>query len=353
MMIGFKLLGLLVVCFLINYIHFSSYSLNILFKGVYPSGQWFTAYYYGSTRIQQLKNNADTDWRVQCTLFVDPNRTDLRSPLPRGLPIITVYSFVLGMSYSVISDDTQPLVYRLSTAAELGATSAIQPPGISVSSTGVVSFPNSSLSTGLWSTQQIVTNTDNISVSLDYIIQAVNSSSYCVGGTCLGGPKCLLDSECSSCNATTETNATAKCLPAQPRIITNSPSSGETPYTNFPTPTRGQLLLYRPNDTVHLSFVADDPVFGNNSLFLYYATLPVGAVMSPQMPCTEENGCECVGCNNPQMMLFDWNTTEKDMGTKSFCIGVRSMDNDLPYGQHCISIKISCKFLFSTSLYLY
>jgi hypothetical protein len=147
-----------------------------IFTHTYSANGNFVAYILSGDRISTLSNNPDGGYRVQTIVNITAPTIGNSSPVTTLPPIITLQAGLSNATFNLTASDPNgdPLTYRLATFDESSNT---VPPGLTISSAGLVTFNTVGMSNDqLWTASAIVS--DGVSeVPLDFIIRISNTSS--------------------------------------------------------------------------------------------------------------------------------------------------------------------------------
>lgn len=133
----------------------------------------FTAYFASCCKIGQLSNNANAWWRNETIVNVGSGN---ESPVTTMAPIINMQMGTSNATFQVPASDPDGdnLTYRLATYNEIRG---YQPSGISISSTGLITFNTQGRNIGsLWNAA-IVVEDGKTKVINDFIIKIVQQSN--------------------------------------------------------------------------------------------------------------------------------------------------------------------------------
>eukprot|EP01114_Cavostelium_apophysatum_P015839 TRINITY_DN43_c0_g1_i5.p1 TRINITY_DN43_c0_g1~~TRINITY_DN43_c0_g1_i5.p1 ORF type:complete len:609 (-),score=107.43 TRINITY_DN43_c0_g1_i5:855-2585(-) len=310
----------------------------------FASAGAFTAYWTSCCRISTLQANRDYNYQVWTRVNLTPAEIAKtaavnQSPKSSILPIIPVPYGQVPFEYQIDTTDIDgdSRVFRMATAAEMGQAGSVQPTGLSVSPTGLVTI-NSVLAQGLWATQQVFTDSFGNIGMVDYMLEVKPPVSYCnTTGGC--SAPCQSSADCAQCG-----NAQSACINAQPRFVVDDLSSSAVPRTNRPTKARGAVVTMSPGDSLTLYYTADDSNLYKTAtpVQIQFSSLPASMTRSAQQACVAANGCTYVGpYADPQFVSLSFNPTRADSGTYVVCASAKSMANSLPYAQHCITVVVS------------
>lgn len=251
----------------------------------YPTGGVFTAYFTNCCRISSLANNNDQNFRVQTTVTIGNFNSSPVSTMP---PMVYLPVGQAPAQFQIFASDPdgQPLQYRLATPAEMGGSGLTQPPGLTVSPTGLVSFNTVGRPLNqLWNTQVIVSDgTANIAVDLLIRITAVS----------------------------------------------NPPN-----FDYAVTPANGTTYDIKPGDTLTFQVKATD-IDSGNVVTLFGFGLPAGALLSPVLPIS----------GNPVMTTFRWVPTMAQLGAR--VVNFTAQDNVGASASTSVNIIVSLDPVFDS-----
>ncbi|GAM23750.1 hypothetical protein SAMD00019534_069250 [Acytostelium subglobosum LB1] len=137
----------------------------------------YDVHFEGFARLRSLLNNANSSYSISSSVHIAPptaNGLVQQSVVGSTLPIITMTKGV-NNSFQMVaynSDPSRTLHFRLATPTEMGSSKLTQPVGLTVSTTGILSFVPPT--EGLYSTQVIISNGYDY-VAVDFIISADNN----------------------------------------------------------------------------------------------------------------------------------------------------------------------------------
>ena len=146
------------------------------------TGQNVVAFMASGNRISTLQNNRDGGFRTETGFKVgDPND----APLSSLLPVTQVADGGIRTFQIPAIDPNNPnevLSYRLATPTEMGDGLATQPPGFTVSPTGLVTWDlrDNVLTTSpghLWSSQVMISDSSGARTAVDFILKVVTSTN--------------------------------------------------------------------------------------------------------------------------------------------------------------------------------
>jgi len=306
---------------------------------------WVGTHTYGSTgdynaniasccRIFALNNNPS--YSYQFSTRVRLTGTVNNSPVSNMLPIISVPLGVSGFQYQLLASDPEggALAFSMASVQQMGDGSSTHPPGLSVSSSGLVTIAGA-LSSGYWTTQQVVTDSVGNYIVVDYLLLVEQQQKFC-NGTCQASAQvCTSAADCVACNA--------DCLTATPRIVLDGLTSSNTPRTNYPAPAAGSTVNVPTGQTTVVGFVVDDSQLTNPATapFIYTTAVPTYGVASSAMDCTAANGCTYIGSfQKPQFITLTLNPTSADAGDQVVCVGAESLGNAM-LAQHCVTFRVA------------
>jgi hypothetical protein len=148
----------------------------------------YTAFMDSCCRISTLQNNRDGEFRTETLVNVGSGKSSPMSSVP---PIVQVADNTL-VQFQVPAADRNgdPITFRLATSDEAGGAFSdyVQPPGLSISSTGLITWdirdsvlPNVHVGQ-LWTTQVMVEAHDSqgaviSKIPIDFLLQVVGSTS--------------------------------------------------------------------------------------------------------------------------------------------------------------------------------
>lgn len=164
----------------------------------YPLGtnpQNYTAFYASGSRWGYLNNNAYAFYNISTQVNVNQRVTNSKgisvlnnrfvpllqhppanfiiSPVAGMLPIVTVYSSTSStFQIPAFDREGQTLSFSRSSPVEMGSINSTQPPQLTVSSSGKVTFNTNGVSLGYWSTQIKVSDGYSF-VVVDFIILVI------------------------------------------------------------------------------------------------------------------------------------------------------------------------------------
>jgi hypothetical protein len=140
----------------------------------YPALGTYTANFSNCCRLSGLENNADQTFRVESTMNLSTALGNLASPVSTLLPIVfvpgnTTYSFHIPS----VEPNGETVVYSLSTGAQMGGGSNVQPTGFSVNaSTGMATFTTSGVTIGdLFNASVRITDSKGAATTVDFLMQ--------------------------------------------------------------------------------------------------------------------------------------------------------------------------------------
>ncbi len=148
-----------------------------LLTRTYAANGTFVAYYDDCCRISTLQNNADDSYYVGTTVTVGNNN---RAPVATLSPIVNLAAGQPAATFQIPASDPDGdgITYSLASAGNLGSISFNQPSGLSVSSTGLLTFNTVGKTNGqLFNAIVKLTDARGAIVFLDFIIQISGSGN--------------------------------------------------------------------------------------------------------------------------------------------------------------------------------
>ncbi|EFA75411.1 type A von Willebrand factor domain-containing protein [Heterostelium album PN500] len=172
------------------------------FTHTYPTGSnTYTFDLKGYARFQDLINNAGEYYRVTSKIVIDPTlKQNYLSPVVGSSPIITiVLNSQAQFQILATSPVGLPISYQLATPSQMGGDDLVIPTGLTVSSSGLVSFTPTQLG---YYTAQVIVSDGKSYVANDFIIYVVNANPlapYFVSPTPEQGVtvKCTINVDCT------------------------------------------------------------------------------------------------------------------------------------------------------------
>ncbi len=233
----------------------------------YASSGSYTAGFYSCCRISQLQNNHDGDFSVFTTVNVGKGAS---SPVSSVTPIIDLATNDASASFGIAatSPSGKPLTFSLADGNDAAYGSFyVQPPGLTVNaSTGVVTFPTTSLAIGNLYTTQILISDGAAKIAVDFLIRISNNT-------------------------------------------------GVAPTFHYTvTPADGAIINASPGQPLKFTVKAKDNDAGDN-VTLTAAGVPVGASTAPVLPTS----------GNPVSTQFMWTPDVSDLG--SYVVVFQATDN--------------------------
>lgn len=143
----------------------------------YSSNGNFTAFFGSCCRISTLQNNADDSFRVSTVVTVGNNN---RSPVATLSPIANLAAGQAAALLQIPASDPDGdgITYSLAAAGDLGGISFVQPSGLSVSPTGLLTFNTTGTSNNqLFNAIVKLTDSRGAVTFLDFIIRISGSGN--------------------------------------------------------------------------------------------------------------------------------------------------------------------------------
>ena len=224
-------------------------------KHKYVAAATYTAYYSSCCRIGTLQNNAGSSYQFQSVVQVGGANNN--SPVCTSTPIINVSSGQAATTFQLAAADPdgQAISYRFSTSSENASNS--QPTGMSVSTTGLVTFNTIGKNVGeLYNASFTVTDALGATTPVDVIVRIVNA--------------------------------------------TTPPT-----FDYAITPANGYVYDVQPGTAINFTVKAQDVDAGDN-VTLNAVGLPTGASLSPTLPAS----------GNPVSTSFSWTPTASQLGSR-------------------------------------
>eukprot|EP01117_Protostelium_nocturnum_P013517 TRINITY_DN504_c0_g1_i4.p1 TRINITY_DN504_c0_g1~~TRINITY_DN504_c0_g1_i4.p1 ORF type:complete len:3491 (-),score=1220.27 TRINITY_DN504_c0_g1_i4:155-10627(-) len=312
---------------------------------VYPArAGTYVVYHTQTNRISTLKNNADQPWNITAKVTIAPppnpigNWQPNNSPTTSALPIIPV-RYGTDLIYKLPGTDPDvslgdSVVFSNANAAQMGGTSVC--PELTVDADGTVRFLASKTNTiieGAYQTQQLITDSFGAYVPVDYILNVTKQAGLCNCRGTLSTTICTSNANCTCTGGT--------CLLSDPTFIFDSTTVGKTTEVTG-TP---DIQTFDAGTFINIPIVADDPPFPATGypVTIYWSGVPIGAVITTQKSCNSGT-CMCKGtdCKNPQVVYYQWRTTNTTRGIYSTCFGVYQPKTSTYYagGQTCITVNV-------------
>ncbi|GAA4034497.1 hypothetical protein GCM10022409_18610 [Hymenobacter glaciei] len=139
-----------------------------------PAGTKYTALYTSNARIGTLQNNANQAWNVFTDVTVGTTNNSPVSTLPA---IVNLAVGQAAATFTVPGSDSSPLTFSLVPSGGLAPyASFIQAPGLSITPTGVASFPTTGKSIGALYNAIVAISDGSTTIMVDFIIRMVGPS---------------------------------------------------------------------------------------------------------------------------------------------------------------------------------
>lgn len=227
----------------------------------YASTGNFTASFSSCCRISTLQNNADASFRVSTIVTVGNNN---RSPVATLSPIANLAAGQAGATLQIPASDPDGdgITYSLASSSDLGGISFVQPSGLSVSSTGLLTFNTvGKINNQLFNAIVKLTDSRGAVTFLDFIIRisgSGNPPAFVYGG--------ITPNNGSTINGVigTPITFTVRATDTDPGDVVNIQGVGIPAGASF-TPSSGTPIASSPfsftptgNGTFVLTFTATD-----------------------------------------------------------------------------------------------
>jgi len=268
---------------------------SFTFTKTYSKDGDYTVIYTSCCRISSLKNEANGNWNITTSVSVKPTVSNT-SPVSGMLPIVPV---VYGRSngFQVVASDaetlTKDLKFELTDVYKM-----TQPPGLSVNSTGYVTFTPALV--GLYCTQIKITDGHGAYIVTDFIMSSTKQPGICSGSCSNGGSSCEGNSDCKNCGT----------------IPGGGDSCGEKnpPYFTAPTPVDGAVINMDVNKTSVVNIRAESE-YSTKSVVITTANVPSGMT-----------GLGSQTGKNPGLMTGTWTPTASQVGRYVVSLGLVDSD---------------------------
>lgn len=228
---------------------FGSTTLVKTYTGTGP----YTASFESCCRLSTLANDADGGYRTETV--VNPGVGN-NSPVTTIQPIVNLQTGLNPAQFQIpaFDPDGQPLTFTLATPAQKGG--GPQPTGLTISSSGLVSFSTVGQPNGRLFTMQAMVSDGASRVPIDFLIRIVNTST--------------------------------------------------PPVFNYAvTPINGQTFSVQPGQNINFNVEASDVDPGDN-VTLSVVGQPLGALFTPGLPTS----------GNPVSSNFNWTPGMSDLGSR-------------------------------------
>ncbi|GAM20026.1 hypothetical protein SAMD00019534_032010 [Acytostelium subglobosum LB1] len=138
---------------------------NMVYTTTFSSYSAQTISYSDCCRISELNNNADQYWNLESTITPVRGKLGQVSAVSSLLPVIPIQMGVTNtFQIPALVTDGSTLAYSLSSSTQMPGS---QPPGLSISSTGFVSYVPSQI--GVWCAQTLIKSKDT-TIPVDFIL---------------------------------------------------------------------------------------------------------------------------------------------------------------------------------------
>lgn len=325
----------------------------------------YTAYFDGCCRVSTLANNADDQYRVS-TIVTVGNSND--APVSTVPPFISLPINTAAATYQIPATDPNgdSLTFSLVPNNQFGS-GTVQPPGLSVSSSGLITFNTVGKPlNSLWNTAIFVTDSKGARVQLDlmirvtppstppvfdYTVTPANNINYVIQP----GQLLSFNVKASDVDPNSSVSLSAVGLPVgatfnpvngnpvtQSFSWTPTISSVGTYQVNFlaqdnagvqantivniavslkpnfvaPSLGNGSILCYLPGDTINQTYTATDVDTADDVILSLASTAQTGMSFSPSLP---------TAAANPASTNFTWLTSSANWGINE--VVVRATDS--------------------------
>ena len=152
----------------------------------YASAGTVTAYFTTCCRISSLQNNATNDFYVPTTVTVGAAN---RSPIATLSPIVNLAAGRATATFQIPANDPDgnPLTFSLAASSDLGGITFVQPTGLSISSTGLITYSTVGFTNGqLYNSVVKISDGQGAITYVDFLIQISGSGNlptFTYGGT--------------------------------------------------------------------------------------------------------------------------------------------------------------------------
>ncbi|XZF14865.1 T9SS type A sorting domain-containing protein [Chitinophagaceae bacterium MMS25-I14] len=231
------------------------------YTATYAANGTYTAFFTNCCRISTLQNNHDLEFYVSSTVTVGNSNDAPVSSLP---PFINLPANAAAATYQLPATDPNgdPLTYSLTPNGGFG-TSTVQPTGISISPSGLLTFNTIGKGIGdLYNSNVTIADNHGATIMLDFLIQITGQST--------------------------------------------------PPFFDYPpTPANNFTYIVQPGQNINFTVKAEDNDSGA-VVGLSGIGIPVGATFAP-------------ASGDPVQSAFNWTPTNADLGT--YLINFTAQDN--------------------------